>query len=79
MKRCFWRFNDLLEEKVHTAKAHATGLEDDECYYTKVNKIPYYSPHAVLSDDQLNLMTLAKRCQRQPALSLISPKSVIVL
>lgn len=42
MERCFWRSNDLLEEEDHTAKAHAAGFEDDECYYTKANKIPYH-------------------------------------
>jgi hypothetical protein len=42
MKGCFWRFNDLLGEKDHTAKEHVTGLEDDQCYYTKSNKILYH-------------------------------------
>jgi hypothetical protein len=49
MKRCLWRFNDLLEEKDHTAKEHATGLEDDECYYTRSNKILYHHTHIVMS------------------------------
>jgi hypothetical protein len=39
MKGCLWRFNDLLEAKHRTAKEHATGLEDDQCYYTKSNNI----------------------------------------
>lgn len=42
MKGCLWRFNDLLEEKDHTAKEYATGLEDDGCYYTNSNKILYH-------------------------------------
>jgi hypothetical protein len=45
MRGCLWRFNDLLEEKYHTAKEHATGLEDDGCYYTNSNKILYHHTH----------------------------------
>jgi hypothetical protein len=45
MKGCLWRFNDLLEEKDHTAKEYATGLEDDGCYCTSSNKI--IPPHTL--------------------------------
>jgi hypothetical protein len=52
MKGCLWRFNDLLEAKHRTAKEHATGLEDDQCYYTKSNNILY---HHTCCTFQLNM------------------------
>lgn len=48
MKRCFRRFDGLLEEKDRHVKEHAAGLEDDDCCYTKSNKIPYHT-HTALS------------------------------
>lgn len=79
MKRCLWRFNDLLEEKDHTAKEHAMGPEDDECYYTRSNKILYHHTRCIVNPNCLSsLVTLAARYQCQPALSLISPKPVMV-
>jgi hypothetical protein len=80
MKRCLWRFNDLLEEKDHTAEEHATGLEDDECYCTRSNKKDTLPPHTLRrqSNCSSSLVTLAARYQCQPALSLISPKPVMI-
>jgi hypothetical protein len=72
MRGCLRRFDDLLEEKDHTAKEHATGLEDDGCYYTNSNKILYHHTHAALLTSGLVLVTLTVRCRRQPALSFIS-------
>lgn len=45
MKRCFRRFSDLLEERNRAAKEHVPGLGDDDCYYTKSNKMIIHKSH----------------------------------